>query len=188
VGAGEVPPDANSEVSIINTTLPVTGGGQNITFRLKNWKNYVGCVIPVVICPIQGPFSVQTERFDTTADTISVVTLTGHPLAGWRYWRVFQVGTNDLVIESGAVDTYAGGKLQHPLNYLGYYVAKGDQVKVWEDDLRYILRDLQANGDSTAVQGTKPQYNVVKGAWDPNPQVPSQSYILNNVCQATTCN
>lgn len=115
--------------------------------------------------PVQGPFSVQTERFDATADTISVVTLTGHPLAGWRYWRVFQVGTNDLVIEIGAVDTYAGGKLRHPLNYAGYYLAKGDQIKVWEDDLRYILRDVQKSVDPNALQGTKPQYNVVKGAW-----------------------
>lgn len=56
----------------------------------------------------------------------------------------------------------------------------------WEDDLRYILRDVQQNVDSKAVQGTNPQWNVVQGAWDP--QSPTQSYILNNVCQSTTCN
>jgi hypothetical protein len=52
----------------------------------------------------QGPFSVQTERFDTTADTISAVTLQGRPPLGWRYWRVYSVGTNDLVVQTGAAD------------------------------------------------------------------------------------
>ena len=88
-------------------------------------------------------------------------------------------------METGAVDTYAAG----PLNWAGYFIDKyftGFQLKTWEDDLRYILRDVQENVDARAVEGSNPQYNVVKGEWDP--QTPSQSYILNNVCQSTSCN
>jgi hypothetical protein len=145
-----------------------------------------GCALPQ---PLQDPFSVQVERFDSTADTLSVVTLSGHPLAGWRYWRVFSVGTNDIVVETGAVDTYFGSENPkvHPLNWAGYYIFRGDQLKTWEEDLRYILRDIvQKHIDPRAVQGTNAQYNIVGGAW--NPQSPSQTQILNNVCQQPTCN
>jgi hypothetical protein len=189
-GAGAVPPDVNSVVSIVNTTLPVTGTGQDVTFRLKAWKNYASCASPpplLLPCPAQGPFSVQTERFDPSSDTISVVTLAGHPLAGWRYWRVFSIEINDLVVETGAVDTYAGPAYKHPLNYLGYYLARGDQIRTWQDNLRYILRDLVQSGtDPNAKEGGNPSYNIVNGVWDP--PSPTQSYILNNVCQLPSCN
>ena len=188
----------NDQVDIINSPPPpVTAAGQDITFALNSFVSYVlypwGCgPLGDLPCgPLQGPFTVQTERFDPSADTISVVTMTGHPLAGWRYFRVFAVGTNDLVVETGAVDTYAGGghffsPAARPLNWAGYYIFRNKQLKIWEEDLRYILRDIQMNLDSKAVQGSNPQYNIVKGIWDP--QTPSQSYILNNVCQSTSCN
>lgn len=134
---------------------------------------------------MQGPFSVQTERFDPTAHVISVVTLTGHPLAGWRYWRVYSVGTNDVVVETGAVDTSAGGFK----NYLGYLALYKIQLKTWEDDLRYVFNQIKVNDDRSAVEGSTPQYNIVKGEW--NQAVsgsPSQTDILQNVCQSSTCN
>jgi hypothetical protein len=46
----------------------------------------------------------MSERVDTTNNVISVVTLQGHPLAGWRYWRVYSIGTNDLVVETGTTN------------------------------------------------------------------------------------
>jgi hypothetical protein len=190
-GAGNPPqgtPNSNTEVELIDVPPPpVTASGQNITFRLIAWQNYLSCAAPVPVfpCPMQGAFSVQIERFDSTAGTISAATLTGHPLAGWRYWRVFSYGTNDVVIETGAVDTYYGSWLTHPANWVGYKVMRGGQLKGWEDDLRYILRQVQSI-DPNAVQGTTPQFNMVKGAW--NPPTPSKSYILNNVCQSTSCN
>ena len=61
----------------------------------------------------------------------------------------------------------------------------GFQLRTWEDDLRYVLRDVK-NLDPMAVEGSNPKYNIVKGEWDP--QTPSQDYILNNVCQSTSCN
>lgn len=124
----------------------------------------------------------QTERFDTAANTISAVTLQGHPLAGWRYWRVYPVGTNDLVIETGAADTNAPG----PINYLGYYLTKGKQLKVWQEDLQFILQDLRKSADPNATQAASPSYNHVYGVLNPNS--PSLQDILNNVCQASSCN
>jgi len=122
----------------------------------------------------QGPFSVQTERFDSSAHTISAVTLKGHPLAGWRYWRVYSVGANDVVIETGASDSPGPGRK----NYAGFFIAKGKVLKTWEEYLRYIQRDLHAQ------QGSNPSLNVVEGEYDDS----KRDYILLNVCQATSCN
>lgn len=60
----------------------------------------------------------------------------GTPLSGWRYWRVFSIGTNDIVIETGAVDVAGPGTL----NYTGYYLGKSTQIKYWEEYLRYIKK------------------------------------------------
>ena len=92
------------------------------TARVRQEKKRKGCATR------QGPFSVQTERFDSAAHTISAVTLIGHPLAGWRYWRAFSEGTNDIVIETGAVDTNAPGLV----NWAGYYFLKGIQIESWQ--------------------------------------------------------
>lgn len=92
-----------------------------------------------------------------------------------------------MVVETGAVDTYAGPFRKHPFNYLGYYyLGKSDQLKTWEDDLRYILKAVQTVDDPNATQGGNASYNRVKGVWDPT--TPTQADILNNVCQATSCN
>jgi hypothetical protein len=141
----------------------------------------------------QGPFSVQTERFDTTANAISAVTLQGHPLAGWRYWRVYSVGTNDLVIETGAADVSAADNGdQSPDAYidLSYYIFRGKQIKIWQEYLQFILNNLRdprnQTGDPNATQGSNPAYNNVGGEW--NPISPSLTNILYNVCLAASCN
>jgi hypothetical protein len=96
------------------------------------------------------------------------------------------VGTNDLVIETGAADTSGPG----PLTYLGYYLFKKRQIKIWQEYLQFILSDIQSNkngtGDPNATQGSTPIYNNVGGGWNPNS--PSLTNIMYNVCQAPTCN
>jgi len=190
-GAG-IDPTGNTVVGIVDAPPPpITASGQTVTFELQSFLNYIPDPLtcgqpgpPTIPCTtLAAPFSVQIERFDTSANTISAVTLVGHPLAGWRYWRVFSIGVNDVVIETGAVDTYAVLLLnpsRSAENIAGYYVFRQRQMKTWADDLRYIQQKLGA------PQGSTPQYNVVDGQW--NPQWPPQSYILNNVCQSTTCN
>jgi hypothetical protein len=141
---------------------------------------------------LQKPFFIMTERFDPTNHVISVVTLKGHPLAGWRYWRVYSIGTNDVVIETGAYDRPGPGLK----NYVGYYVASATVSKAWYQYLKVIQNDMQAP-EGTNLQGTLggiqvPVYRfnpeaLLYGYWDYYP-APFTNYILNNVCQSTTCN
>ena len=82
----------------------------------------------------------MTRRVDPINHVISVVTLAGHPLAGWRYWRVYSIGTNDVVIETGAYDSPGPG----PVNYSGYYVSMGTIKQAWKQYMTYIQVALKA--------------------------------------------
>jgi hypothetical protein len=138
----------------------------------------------------QGGFSIMTERVDTTADTMSVVTLKGHPLAGWRYWRVYSIAPGDVVIETGAYDGPGPG----PKNYVGYYLASGTISKSWREFLRYIQSQKNDLGPTIRIQNhlsidgiaTWPASYLLDGIWDYYGQY--KNYILDNVCQATACN
>ena len=167
-----------------SNTVNVTGPGQILTITLKGFERFA-----------QNPFQVMTERFDPTARTISVVTLAGHPLAGWRYWRVYSIGTNDVVIETGAYDQAGPG----PKNFVGYYVATGSVFQGWRKYLQYIQSQLpgpppQGNNIQNSL-GTPPislrnfpvpHQPLVNGYWDYFGDF--TQYILNNVCQSTSCN
>jgi hypothetical protein len=124
----------NNDVATVPNTTNITGTGQNLQFTLES----IFASKPLVWLGLgQGPFSVQTERFDTTANAISAVTLQGHPLAGWRYWRVYSVGTNDLVIETGAADVSAADN--------------GDQSPDAYIDLSLLHISGQANKDMAGI-------------------------------------
>jgi hypothetical protein len=171
-----------NDVATVPITTDITSTGQNLTFTLTGIANFK----PLVWVGLgQGPFSVQTERFDTSADTISAVTLQGHPIAGWRYWRVYAVGTNDLVIETGAADMSPVPGVLHPVDYLGYRLVTTKPIKIWQEYLQFILKDLR-NVDPNATEGSVPAYNRVRGEW--NPTSPSLTDILYNVCQSSSCN
>ena len=161
-------------------TINVTGPGQTLTISLTGFASI-----------LQNAFAVMTERFDPAAHTISVVTLAGHPLAGWRYWRVYSIGTNDVVIETGAYDQPAPGLL----NYAGYYVAKGMVLQGWQKYLEYIKIRLNAP-QGVNLQNSQGGINLrnylwtdgtlLNGYWDYFGDF--TQYILNNVCQSATCN
>ncbi len=153
----------NNNIATVPANTNVTASGQTLTFTLHG---------PTSL--FRGPFAVQTERFDPSADTISAVTLQGHPLEGWRYWRAFSIGTNDVVIETGAADLPGPGRK----NYWGYFIFAFDQIEMWHQYLEYIKNKVGA------PQGSNFQYNLVQGEWGYR----SQDYILNNVCQASWCN
>jgi hypothetical protein len=163
-----------------NSAVDVTLPGQTLTISLKGYQSL-----------LQKPFQIMTERFDPVAHTISVVTLAGHPLAGWRYWRVYSIGTNDVVIETGAYDQPGPG----PLNYAGYYVAAGSISRGWQEYMQNIQFRLQAPQGSSLRNSlggiqlrTLPPPNgpLLKGYWDWAGDF--TQYILNNVCQSTSCN
>lgn len=139
-----------------------------------------------------NPFQIMTERVDTTNLVISAVTLTGHPLAGWRYWRVYSIGQNDVIIETGAYDQPAPGRV----NYAGYFITKGDVLYGWQQYLQTIQTRLNASqgllntlGDPAISLRSSPSGNgpLYKGYFDYAGDF--TSYILSNVCLSTTwCN
>jgi hypothetical protein len=125
--------------------------------------------------------------------------MVGHPLAGWRYWRVYSVGTNDVVIETGAYGQPAPnasyGGIRGIANYAGYYISRPVQVKGWEDLLNYIklkLPDARQGPSINSLGGIRlrtypwPNGPLLKGYFDYFGDF--TRYILNNVCQSTVCN
>jgi hypothetical protein len=168
-----------------SSNINVTAPGQKLTITL----------LPLLLKLGQGPFSILTERVDPTNHIISVVTLQGHPLAGWRYWRVYSIGTNDVVIETGAYDQPGPGQKF----YAGYYIAQrlGTIAQGWREYMEYIRQQLQAprgfNLHNT-VGGIPLVFTplnadpdiLLDGYWDSSGDF--TNYILNNVCQSTSCN
>jgi hypothetical protein len=160
--------------------INVTGPGQTLTITLTGWKGW-----------LQGPFQVQTERFDPTNHVISVVTMQGHPLAGWRYWRVYSYGTNEVVVETGALDQPG----PFPENYVGYYLARGDIQRGWQQYLQFIQSGLHAAQGSDLRNDlggialrtySDESPDLLEGYWDYDGDF--TQYILYNVCQSTWCN
>jgi hypothetical protein len=118
---------------------------------------------------------------------IAAVTLQGHPLAGWRYWRVYSIGTNDVVVETGAYDQPGPGLK----NFAGYYIAQRDLSRGWQQYLAYIQKELNAPQGthlSNSLGGIPlaPYSSLLQGYWDYGGSF--TTYILNNVCQSTSCN
>ena len=148
----------------------------------------------------ENPFPVMTQRFDPVAHVVSVVTLAGHPLAGWRYWRVYSVGTNDVVIETDAYDQPGPGGS----NYAGYFISSRVQREGWKYYLQYIQTRLQAKQGirfQRSLGGLQDGVNVpltqlrsfpllngplLEGYWDYYGDF--TTYILNNACPSTVCN
>ncbi len=171
-------PISHNDVTQVLEGTDITASGQTVQFTMQGW---IGLEPAIQVGVGQGPFKVQIERFDTSANTMSAVTLQGHPVAGWRYWRVYSVGTNEVVVETGAVDTSGpGGK-----NYLGYWLSRRLQLKFWREYLEFIPSDMSMSGLDPNVIEVFGAYPTV-GVW--NPVSPSQSDILYQVCQASTCN
>lgn len=64
---------------------------------------------------------------------------------------------------------------------------RGLQLKLWREYLLSIVVNIQMSGlDPNVAEGSNPTYKHVNGVW--NPGSPSQSDILYQVCQASTCN
>lgn len=161
------------------TPINITAEGQILKIKLS----WLGVLV--------SPFYVSTERVDLVNRVISVVTLEGHPLAGWRYWRVYANGTNRVVIETGAYDSPAPGIL----NLIGYYVTIGTIKQAWKEYMKYIQGAIGAP-EGTNLQSSLggipltnlSRYNgpLVNGYWDYSGTF--TNYIKNHVCLSTACN
>src|SRR5262249_50086441 len=127
--------------------VPANSVGQEITFFLKGPLNIFGIG--------QRYFSVRVKHLDQQAGYFSVVTLTGHPLAGYRFWRVTDVGEGFLKLETGAVE--------HPWRWIDYIktLAGGNYAMftMWEG----MLRDADKFSGGKLLE---PAY-LIGGIWAP---------------------
>ena len=161
--------------------INVTSPGQILRISLEGFN-----------AVLQKPFFVMTERVDPADNVISAVTLQGHPLAGWRYWRVYSIGTNDVVIETGAYDQPGPGAK----NYAGYYIAKGDISGGWQQYLQFIQKQLNATQGANLNNGYLGGIRLRRYGWSDASPLQGYwdyvgdftEYILDNVCQSSSCN
>ena len=147
----------------------ISAVGNELTFMMQDPN----------IAPWRPPFKVKVVRYDAAAYTIAVETLPGHPLVGWRYFRVFQHTPGKLVLETGAMDDAAPGFV----NLVGFYAARygtGGMTEVWRQHFENVLANM-ATSISGASRGTDPPYDLslTAGKWDWNKQ-----YIMTHVCGA----
>lgn len=132
----------------------ITGAGQHATFTLLGTSGLV-------------QFSVESIRLDQANHVFSVKTLPGHPLFGWRYWKVAQLVPGRIRVETGAFDKPAAGMS------LPYFLSRNDQIKTWQEYLLRIRDQLGAQQDFSRPNAS----GLVKGFWGYD-----KFEILRNVC------
>lgn len=105
---------------------------------------------------------------------------------------MYSIGTNDVVVETGAYDQPG----IPPNDYLGYFGGLRTVSRGWKHYLQFIQNDLHAaqgtqlknsfNGIPLSDYGDyMPDNNLLDGYWDLNGDF--TDYILNNICQSTSC-
>lgn len=149
--------EGSTIVSVAVEGNAVSGVGQRATFTLRGAPGM-----------LQAPFSVESIRFDPANHTFSVKTLPGHPLFGWRYWKVSQLAAGRLRIDkTGAVDKPAPGMV------VPYWWSRYDQLKTWQEYLTRIRDEIGAQQDF----GRPNAPEIVKGVWGY-----SKVELMRNVC------
>ena len=106
----------------------------------------------------QVPFQVRIRNYDPGTHLFSAVTLAGHPITGYRFWRVFELDNGDWVVQTGA--------LEHPTrlpdlvkdSWLGGHSAA---MGFWRS---MLLRMLELSGGDRV---TNTVYDRVEGVDDP---------------------
>jgi RHS repeat-associated protein len=133
--------------------LPVTGVGERIGWDMPFFED-LG----------QADFYVNSVKYsDNPSGTgpqdhfFAVETLKGHPLKGWRFWRVHKVD-NDTVVETGAVDEPNG-----KLGRLKASAGGNDAImRLWDGLLNDAL--IYSGGHAVSPDGA---YDFPHGHWVP---------------------
>jgi hypothetical protein len=100
------------------------------------------------------PFSVP--QYDDADRFIVARTLAGHPLAGWRYWGVSELGNGDILVETYSVE--------HPYTWYDRYIKMGlapglrDMYSTWTN----MLNDVVARSGGAVVAGPDTQLGGVE--------------------------
>jgi RHS repeat-associated protein len=114
-------------------TLTGAGSGASVSWHINN--------LP------QADFRVKVKNFSSTELFLSAVPLQGHPVRGYRYWRVWRLGVgNHMIVETAAVET--PGPL--PLDFIK--MMHPNAFKLWAD---YMTNAVSASG-GTETSGDDP--------------------------------
>jgi|GEM_PF-4708118 len=103
----------------------------------------------------QYDFQVRVDQFDRRRRFVSVVTSSGHPLSGFRFWEVEAASdqSHEFVIRTGAVEHNTGNQ-DYLKDFLGGHTGV---LKTWET----LFRSLQSFARPTSSDDT-----LLKGKWD----------------------
>jgi hypothetical protein len=139
----------------------------------------------------QGPFEVETVRFDPASRAIAVQTVNlpgnlyhGHPLMGWRYWKVFQSGPGIVTVETGALSRPAleFDGLAGSIRWLGFgidKIATNQELTMWKKMIEDVNTGLNEPPRPGSVLKSPQSYpGLIGGKWD----WMDKRYILYNLC------
>ncbi len=109
----------------------------------------------------QADFPVKVTKFNSSGRYFVVRTMSGHPLAGWRYWGVRQLAGGDLVLETFSVE--------HPYSPIDWGKMKRGGLRgmylTWEN----MLTDLAVKSGGSVVVGPDTD---LKGREEPQNALP----------------
>ena len=131
----------------------------------------------------QGDFDVKIDQIDHERRIMSVVTLSGHPLSGFRYWQVDAAtgDSRDFTIVTGAVEhntgyndwykaTIGGPVLTDRFPYVKHGRGNDAVLETWEAMLRNFVNFSGGTTDDTQSR--------IEGYWD-NSLIPEMRDIVN---------
>lgn len=131
-----------------------TNVGDVVTFDMQNAMTDVGGQFREFG---QADFPVKVTKLNPQGRNFVVRTMSGHPLAGWRYWGVRQLSGGDLLLETFSVE--------HPYSPIdwGKVMAGGldGMYQTWEN----MLSDLVARSGGSVVAGPDTE---LKGRSEPH--------------------
>jgi len=117
--------------------VPVTGVGDYLNFHLKAPLHMA---VPAQFTKNDNA-PVSVYKFDSANRIFAVETMQGHPLAGWRYWRTYHDSSNNIVIETVA--------MEHPTTRRNYLM-----LKTGGRDLQMLAWNLQLGNLASWSGGT----------------------------------
>lgn len=114
-------------------TNSVDSVGDKLTWTMPDFPYSLG----------QAAFDVKVDKLDATNRFVSVVTLGGHPLSGFRFWRVIATSgqSRDFTVETGAVEHNTTSGDWFKAN-VGFGIDNGNNgvLRTWESLFQSIWR------------------------------------------------
>lgn len=141
------------DLGVVRALDDADGLGDTITFDMKNWVDWKGPFREAG----QANFKVHVTMFDEASRRLAVRTLSGHPLAGWRYWEISHMPGGDLLIETFSVE-HPFAKWDEVKNYAGGLDA---MYQTWESLLNELARQSGGqivNDPNTSIKGTQKKH------------------------------